>query len=389
MVSAADSALHEYDEEEKVKRLSITLMAALLAASLLVAGCQQAAPAPTQAPAKPAAPAPTKAAEPAKAPAAAPAPTAAPAAAPTKAPEPAKKAAWPEKGKAVTIIVPYTAGGASDVGFRILAPMLEKEFGIPVEVVNKPGAGAQVGITELAKARPDGYTVGNVNTPTTISIYLDPQRQAAFGRKDLVQLANQTFDPHVVAVKADGPYQTLKDLVDAAKANPGKVKGATTGIMSDGDMGMKLFAKGAGVRFAIVNMDGAAPTITSTLGGQVDFSVNSIPNYTSQLKAGTIKFLGVMDKEESSFAPGVKTMESQGFKVHMSVTKGVAIQAGVPKEIQDIWVAALKKTITSAEHMQKLKDMNIQVRYMDMAACEAYWTDMEKVVKELMAEASS
>jgi len=167
-----------------LKRLVVPFMATVVAASIIAVGCAGTPPAPT--PTKAAAAAPTTA------PAAAPtkAPAAAATAAPTKAAAPtAAKLNFPEKGKTVTIIVPWSAGGSNDVYCRLLAPYLEKEMGTPFQVVNRPEASSQVGMTELAKAKPDGYTLGLNSLQTTISVYLDAERKAAFDRKSFQPVA--------------------------------------------------------------------------------------------------------------------------------------------------------------------------------------------------------
>ena len=127
-------------------------------------------------------------------------------------------AAFPEKGRTLTHIVAYPPGGGTDVTARLLAPMLEKELGIQVQVLNKGGAGGQIGFTELVRSKPDGYTIGNLILPTVITTYLDPTRKAVFSRKSFQLLALQDNDPGIIAVKATGPFKTLKDLIDAAKA---------------------------------------------------------------------------------------------------------------------------------------------------------------------------
>jgi|GEM_PF-3511648 len=189
-------------------------------AILVTAGCGQSAPAPT----------PTKAA-------AAPAATAAPAAAtaPAKAAEPTKPAAaptvaaapkvdFPQKGKSITINVPWDAGGAADVGTRLITPILEKELGVPVQVVNKPGAGSQTGLADFARAAPDGYTIGNTNLPNTFpDLHGPPTAKATYSRKSFVPISNIVWDPEAIAVKADSPIKTVKDLVDLAKTKEIKV----------------------------------------------------------------------------------------------------------------------------------------------------------------------
>lgn len=370
-----------------MKRLSLCLAGVLVFAVLAVTGCSQAAPAPapTKAPAAPA-----KAAEPAKAPAPAPtaapaaAPTKAPAAAPTAAPALAKKVDYPAKGRALMIIVPYSAGGATDVQIRLLAPLLEKELGIPVEVVNVPGGGAQVGTTQLVRSKPDGYTIGYTLLPPVPTMYLDPDRKATFGRKDFLTLALHTFDPQVVGVKRDSHYQTVAEVISDAKANPKKIKASTAAVLGDGHFAILELERAANINFSIVNFDGGAPAITALLGGHVDITIQSLPNFTSQVKSGEVRIIGVMDKVESPFLPGVKTLESYGFKAYGASVKGLSAPAGLPKEVEEILSAALKKAISSAEHANKLKEVFTNVKYMDGPQFGAYWDEFEASVKPLL-----
>lgn len=364
-----------------MKRLFVVSAAVLAAASLAMGGCAQPAPAPAQAPA-----APPKAAEPAKAPAAAPAAAApAPAPKPAPAPAPAKKVEFPEKGKSITLIAPWTAGSISDINARTLAPVLEKELGVPVQIVNKPGAGSQIGVTELVKSKPDGYTIGLTNIPPTIGIYLEPERKAVFGRKDLQPLAMLAVDPVGIGVKTDSPYKSVKDLVDAAKANPGKVKVASPALLGTGHFGILWFEKLAGVKFATVHFEGTAPTMNALLGGHVDAAFPTAGAFVPHVKSGAVRVLAIMDKQESKFFPGVPTAESQGYKLDMIVGQALSAPAGTPKEIVDILSNAIKKAMATDEYTKKMTDAGLEPRYMDPAQFSAFWDKMEGEIKALMA----
>ena len=163
-----------------MKRLLFPLLAATLATALLVGGCTQAAPAPAPT-------SPPKAAEPTNAAAPAAAPTQA--VAPARAAEaPAKTTDFPTKGRAITLTVPLPAGSSMDIAARVMAPMLEKDLGTPVQVANKVGAGGQVGLTDLSLSKPDGYTIAAHALPATITMYLDAERKT-FNRGQLTSLA--------------------------------------------------------------------------------------------------------------------------------------------------------------------------------------------------------
>jgi tripartite-type tricarboxylate transporter receptor subunit TctC len=169
--------------------------------------------------------------------------------------------------RAVQLIVAFPAGGSTDVGARILAAAAEKDFGQPITVVNKAGAGGQIGFTEAARARPDGYTLCFLNLPGINTITLDPERKAAFTIDSFIPVVNQVLDPGLIWVKGDSPYKTLADLIDAAKKNPGKISACTTGILSDDHLAILMMQEAAKVEFRIVHFDGGAQQITGVLGG--------------------------------------------------------------------------------------------------------------------------
>ena len=159
----------------------------------------------------------------------------------------------------VNLIVPANAGGSTDVGARILTAIVEKPFGQPIVVVNKVGAGGQVGWTELARSKPDGYTVGFIVHPGTNTVVLDPERQAIFTMDSYIPVINHVLDPGVIWVRADSPYKTLKDLLDAAKKEPHTITASTTGILSDDHLNILMAEEGTpGAFFRIVHLDGNA-----------------------------------------------------------------------------------------------------------------------------------
>ncbi len=358
----------------KMKRISISLVFVSIAVVLLIAGCAPAATAPT--PTKAAA-APTKAAEPAKT-------SAEPTKAAAQPSAQAKKAEWPTKGQPIILTVPFAAGGASDIAARLLAPLMEKELQVPVEVANKAGAATQVASAELAKAKPDGYNLGIVSIPTIMTTYLDPERKATYSRKDFQPVALYTSEPITIAVKSDSPYKTLNDLVNAAKANPGKIGIATPGLMGSPHLGALALQRAAGVDFAYVHFDAGGQAVTALLGGHVDAVSASASNFLSNFKAGTVRPLGVMDTEESKFYPGVKTMEAQGFKVVVIATYGIAAPAGTPKEVVDVLNSTIKKAMETDELKSKIDTAGLALSYMDSTQYGNYWSEMDDWAKPLI-----
>lgn len=374
----------------KLQLLSLAI--ALTIACLAAAGCAGApAAAPTAAPAKPAAQptsaVPARAAEPTKAPAAA-----QPAAAPTKAAAaqptavPAKKVDYPQKGKAITMIVPWPPGNSNDIMGRLLAGVMEKEFGTPVEVVNKAGASTQVGMTDLARAKPDGYTLAVNSMPTTSLVYLDPERKAAFGRKDFQPIAVGVVDPTGFAVKADGPHKTMKDLVDAGKAAPKKIKVGTNGFMTPTHMvGVKL-QKETGAQFALVHFDGAPLNVSNLMGDHTEAAIAG-PGGTAQfVKSGELRVLGITDTVESKFLPGVKPLRDQGYDIVTYISRGIVAPAGTPKETVDILAAVVKKATEDSEFRRKMEDSSVSVRYMGPEEYAKHWDELDAQAQAMLDE---
>jgi tripartite-type tricarboxylate transporter receptor subunit TctC len=300
-------------------------------------------------------------------------------------------AGFPDKGRTPTRIVAYPPGGGTDVTARLLAPLLEKELGASVQVLNKPGAGGQVGFTELPRSRPDGYTIGNLILPTVITTYLDPQRKAVFSRTSLQLLALQDNDPGIVAVKADSPYKTLKDLIDAAKAKPGTIRTTTSGILSDDHIAAMITEEVAGVKFAVVHFDfdGSAPGRTAVLGGHVEAFCGNVSEMEAQVRSGEMRLLAAMDRQRTKFYPDLKTAEEQGYKIYSGVHRGIGMPAGAPKDVVEALAGALAKVIPSEEFRGRMEKLTYAPMYMDPQKYTTFWGDYETQATQWVAWAKA
>ena len=299
----------------------------------------------------------------------------------TIVPRATQAGAFADKSKAITIIVAYPAGGGTDITGRLVAPMLEKELGVPVQVVNKPGAGGQVGFTELSRSKPDGYTIGYLTLPTIITTYLDPDRKAIFGPKSFGFLAMQDNDPGILAVKASSPYKTLKDLVADAKANPGKIRTTTAGILSDDHIAALMTQQMAKVKLSVVHFDGSAPGRTAVLGGHVEAFYGNASEIIAQVKGGEFRVISVFDKQRSKFYPEVMTAQEEGFPIFSNVYRGFGTPAGTPKEGQDVLSKALGKIISSEEFNQKMASLGYEPFYLDPEKYASFWAEFEATAK--------
>ena len=292
---------------------------------------------------------------------------------------------WPLKNKSIQLLIGIAAGSGTDAGARLMAAGVEKELGASVLPINKPGASSQLMYTELAKAKPDGYTMGTINFPSAIVSSIDPDRKATYTKNNFSLLALHVIDPGIIAVLPNSPYQTLGDLIAAAKANPRKITITTSGVQSDEHFALLQLEEMSGAKFAFVHFStGAASAIAPFMGGKVDAYTGNVADVLAQHKAGQVRILGVMDNVRSRFYPDVKTFEEQGFKLYNSANRGFAVPAGTPTAIVDKLSAAMKKAMETPEHKKLVEDMGLTLRYMNPEEYKKFWDEYEELVKRLL-----
>lgn len=286
--------------------------------------------------------------------------------------------------KPVQLMVAFPAGGSTDVGARILAAIAEKELGQPIVVLNRGGAGGQIGWTELARQKPDGYYIGFINLPATNTVILDPERKAIFDVDSFTPIINQVLDPGAIWVKADSPYKTLQDLLEAAKKSPNTIRTATTGILSDDHLAILMLEEAVpGAVFRIVHTNGAAEQVKGILGGHLDVAFDNVGSITKRAKAGEVRVLAVLDTERSKFLPDVPTTVELGLKsVVSSSTRGIAGPKGLPeavvKKLQDVF----RKAMEHPEHVKKMEDAGLGIRVMVGEEYDKYYRETHERAKK-------
>jgi len=291
-------------------------------------------------------------------------------------------AQYPERG--LMLIVPYGAGGGTDITARLLAKDLEPVLGKPVTVENRAGGGGWIGWGALAAAKPDGYTIGYLNVPSMYAGYLDPQ----VGRKERLEsfapLINHVIDYNVWAVKADSPFKTVKDVIDAARKTPDAITISAYGAGSDDHIAILGVQAETGTKFVVVHNRSTAEAKTQALGGHIHVLGANVSEVAQEVKAGQLRLLGVMGPGRSRFLPDAPTFSEQGFKQVWSVTRGIAAPAGLPKDVETRLVAALEKVIGSREHQQKAEQLSLEPRVIRGEDYRKFLKDNEQATKKLM-----
>lgn len=253
------------------------------------------------------------------------------------------------------IIVPFTAGGITDSVARSLGKKLAEVLGQPVVIDNKPGAGGTVG-TELAiKAEPNGYTLflGSQGTQAINPALYKQMRINPI--KELTGLQAVIGVPAIVVVNERQPFRTLRELIDFARANPGKLNVASPGNGSGSHLAAELFQAETGVKFTHVPYRGSAPAMADLIGGQVDMSFDYMPTAGAHIKAGRLRALAVTGAERLPVLPDVQTVGELGFPAAESTSWiGIFASSRTPLEVRRKLEAALAKAASAPEVKQAM-----------------------------------
>ncbi|MHB1162557.1 MAG: tripartite tricarboxylate transporter substrate binding protein [Chloroflexota bacterium] len=230
----------------------------------------------------------------------------------------------------------------------------------------------------------DGYTIGNTSIPAAVTITLDEERKSAFKLDGFAHIGLHVFDPAIIAVQPGSTYRTLKDLIEDAKANPGKIKAGTTGILGDDHLAILQLQKMTGAKFAIVHFTGGAPEQTTLMGGHIDVAFNNVGDVAKNHKSGKARIIAIMDKERSKFIPEIPTAEEQGYKLNSASARSVSAPKDTPKEI--VWAIsrAMEQSMKDPDHVKKMDDQSLTLRYMNPDEFTQYWMEFAEQVKPLM-----
>ena len=290
---------------------------------------------------------------------------AAPAAAQTEPPYPVRP---------IEMIVAYGPGGGTDLVARLLARHLEKQLGgASVVVQNRPGAGGGIGFGELARATPDGYTIGFINTPNLLTIPIE--RKSNFSWRSYDLLGNLVDDPGGFTVHNSNAIQTLPALAAFAKANPGAVTVGTTGTGSDDHLAMLLFEKATGAKLTHIPYKGAGEVRSAATGQQIVVGAINVGEALQYQKGGTpIRLLGQMSAVRTTLAPQTPTFKEQGFDIELASLRGVAAPKGLPEGVRRKLVDALARVAADPQFQQQAAAMFAPLRYLAPAA---YATELE------------
>ncbi|MDM0110943.1 tripartite tricarboxylate transporter substrate binding protein [Variovorax sp. J22R133] len=265
------------------------------------------------------------------------------------------QSAWPNKP--IRIVVPYTPGGFTDQMARLVQPGLQARLGQSVIIDNKPGANSLIGVDAVAKAPPDGSTFGVViaayaaNTTLYPKLPYDPA-------KDLVGVSLMGVSPLLAAINNDAPFKNAKELIDYARANPGKISFGSSGNGSAAHLTTELWKSLTRTYMIHIPYRGAVPALTDLLGGQIQLFFDAPTGLINQGKAGKIRLIGVASDRRLPAVPDVPTFIEQGFPGFTGSTwAGMLAPAGTPRDIVKRMSEEVARIIKSDDTRAKLEAM--------------------------------
>ena len=259
--------------------------------------------------------------------------------------------------KPVTMLVGFSAGGTTDVLARIIAKGLSDELKQSFVVENKPGAGSNIATDQLIRQKADGYTIMMMAVTTTINQTL--YKNARFNiDKDIDPIVLVAKVPNILVANKDTPYNSVKEFVDYAKANPGKVNYGSSGAGTSIHLAGELFKQQAGIDMLHVPFKGSGPSMTALIGGQTDVVFENMPAAVQQIKSGKLKAFAVTTDKRSAAFPDVPTLQESGYpQFNVSSWFGLVAPKGTPKPIIDKINATVEKILAKPEVIKQLEGL--------------------------------
>jgi tripartite-type tricarboxylate transporter receptor subunit TctC len=278
----------------------------------------------------------------------------------------------------IQLIVPWGAGGGTDATARIIGTLLEKDLKQPVNVVNRTGGSGVVGHDAIAKAAPDGYTLGLITVEITMMHHVGLTQ---LKHTDYTPIGLVNADPAGIHVRTDSPYKSVKDLLSAIKANPGKMKASGTGQGGIWHLAIAGLLKQQGIdpnALPWVPSNGAAPGMQDMVAGGVDVVPCSIPEARAMIDSGKARALAIMDANPPALYPNVPTLKKEiGSDWQIAAWRVIAAPKGLPADVQKTLVAALKKVYDSKEYKEFMASRGFGVVWADPAGTTKFMADSD------------
>jgi len=285
--------------------------------------------------------------------------------------------------KPVELVIPWPAGGRSDISTRLMAPFLEKNLGVPVVVINKVGGGGILGMAHVRDAKPDGYTLSSGGMAMANFQYQKPGNLSLW---DYTWIARVYWTPQVLAVNVKSPFKDLKGLVDFAKANPGKLRHGNTATGSTTHMCSEDYAKKFGLKFTQVPYKGEGDTVKGIGSGEVDFAFGLMLVFRPLLEDGKLRILGVADEKRNPLFPQVPTFREQGYDFSAPTWEALHAPKGLPPDVYQKISEAARKSLTDPDLIGKFGKIGMNISHQAGSEFTEWLKTYDKEIKDLTME---
>ena len=285
----------------------------------------------------------------------------------------------------ITFIVPYSPGGSTDPISRQFAGQLAKELNATVNVENKPGGSATIGTGQVIRSKPDGYTIGLTSNSVLAYQPLVNKTLTWKSPEDYQSIVSLVDLPAIITVKADSPYKTFEDLLNAARKNPGKVRVAVSGYRTAPDLVIQELNKVAKIRLATVPFTGGgAEALVALLGGRVEAVSGYAPTVLAHVAAGTVRVLASFSKEKYAIFPDAESVVQAGYNVTLPADYSIVGPKGMPKEVLDKLLTASLKVANSKEFAEFANKMGLILDVRDAKGMDQEMIDYKKTFSDLI-----
>ena len=289
--------------------------------------------------------------------------------------------------KPITLIVPWAAGGMTDLSSRMLAAVLQQKLGQPVNVINRTGGGGVVGHLAIANAKPDGYTLGAVTVDITL---LHHMGLTDLTYEDYTPLSLTVNNSAAITVSADAPWDSLPQLIDAIKATPGKLQASGTAKAGIWDLARMGFLQAAGLAesdMPWVPSQGAAPALQELLAGGVDVVTASLTEVDALRRAGQVRCLGVMADQRLEGFPEVPTLKEQGIDWSIGGWVSVCAPPGLDANVSAKLDSVLRVTLADSQYISSIVESGNNLQPLQGNALSSFMKAQDEVNGQLLSTA--
>jgi tripartite-type tricarboxylate transporter receptor subunit TctC len=285
--------------------------------------------------------------------------------------------------KPINLVIPFAAGGSSDLAARTFVHLSPEVLGQPMIIQLKPGGGGAIGTEFVAQAKPDGYNLlfGHTNCNTILPVAEGRSR----GPDDMASVCRINIENNIYFVRSDSPFKTIRDMIDWAKANPGKLSFGNVGTWSVTDFEWKWLEQKAGIKTRIVPYNGGGDALIALLGGHIQVTMISSSSGYPHMRAGKLRPLAICGPYRKSDLPNVPSMKDAGYDTGLEgYWKGVLAPKGTPRPIIERLAAGFKKMTENKQVIDSFEKLGNEFNYQGPDEFAKYWQEDYRIYQEMV-----